>query len=154
MREGSVDEQRPAWVQPGRITGIETSPGGRYLVTIRSAARNLDQREVVRNLTPLTIISNFDTGLVSYTVELESLPDHMRTGGPVMVEVDEQDEYAIHLHPDALYQEPYLPNEMFLFRPVEQQGRWCRQGDEAVYECPCGAVWDVAPEDGQETEED
>ena len=61
-----MDEQRPAWVQPGRITGIETSPGGRYLVTIRSAtvtfaARNLDQREVVRDLTPLTIISNFDT---------------------------------------------------------------------------------------------
>ena len=71
-----------------------------------------------------------------------------------MVEVDEQDEYAIHLHPDALYQEPYLPNEMFLFCPVEQQGRWCRQGDEAVYECLCGAVWDVAPEDRQETEED
>ena len=128
-------------------------PGGRYLVTIRSAARNLDQREVVRNLTPLTIISNFDTGLVSYTVELESLPDHMRTGGPV--EVDEQDEYAIHLHPDALYQEPYLPNEMFLFRPVEQQGRWCRQGDEAVIRVvpaePCG-MW--LRKIGQETEED
>ena len=67
-----------------------------------------------------------------------------------MVGVDEQDENAIHLHPDALYQEPYLPNEMFLLCPVEQQGRWCRQGDEAVYECPCGAVWDVAPEDGQD----
>ena len=138
-----MEEQRPVWVQPGRITDIVTRSGGGYLVTIRSttvrfAARNLNQREVVQDLTLLIIMSNEDTDLVYYTVELESLPDHVQIGDPVMVEVDEEDDHhVIHLHPDALYQEPYLPDDMHLLCPVEHQGRWRRQGDEAVYECPC-----------------
>ena len=155
LREGYVEEQRPVWVQPARITGIVMRSGGGYLVTIRSttvrfAARNLNQREVVRDLTRLIIMSNEDTDLVYYTVELESLPDHVQIGNPVMVEVDEEDDHVIHLHPDALYQEPYLPDDMYLYCPVEHEGRWRRQGDEAVYECPCGAIWDISPEEGKE----
>ena len=138
-REGSVDEQRPIWVQPGRITGIDTSLGGRYSVTIDSttvtiAARNLDQQGVIRDLTLWSIISNMDTDEVCYTVELESLPDHVRIGRPVLVEVDEEDDHVIHLHPGTLYQELYLPDLLYLVCPEEQRGQWCRQKDNSVYE--------------------
>ena len=40
--------------------------------TVTFAARNLDQRGVIRDLTLSPIISNMDTGQVYYTVELES----------------------------------------------------------------------------------
>ena len=114
LREGSVDEQRPIWVQPGRTTGIEPSPGGRCSVSVDSAtvtfaARNLDQQGVIRDLTLSPIISNMDTGEVYYTVELESLPDHVRIGRPVLVEVDQEDDHVIHLYPGALYQKLYPP---------------------------------------------
>ena len=124
--------RQPVWVHPGRITAIEPAPGGAYSVTIDSttvsfAARNLDQRGVIRDLTLWTIISNMDTGEVHYTVRLESLPVHARTGRPALVEMDEEDDHVIHLHPGALYQELYPPSILFLVCPAEPLSRWFRQ---------------------------
>lgn len=156
-----MEEQQPLWVHPGRITNIEPAPGGGYDVTIDStrvafAARNLDRRRVIRDLVLRGSISNMDTDEVFYTVEVESLPDQVRTGRPVMIEVneDEEDDPVIHLHPGSLYQELYLPTVLHLVCPVEQQSRWFRQTrDDSVYRCPCGETWDVLPEDLQETGE-
>ena len=138
---------------------MEPSPGGRCSVSVDSttvtfAARNLDQQGVIRDLTLWPIISNMDTGEVYYTVELESVPDHVRIGRPVLVEVDQEDDHVIHLHPGALYQELYLPHLLYLVCPEERRGQWCRQKDNSVYECPCGARWDVFPEDLRAMEEE
>ena len=152
-----MEERQPVRVHPGRITGVEPAPGGAYSVTIDSttvsfAARNLDQRGVIRDLTLWTIISNMDTGEVHYTVRLESLPVHVRTGRPALVEMDEEDDDVIHLHPGALYQELYPPSILFLVCPAEQRSRWFRQKENSVCECPCGARWDIFPEDPQEAD--
>ena len=68
-KEGLWKGGNRSGVHPGRITAIEPAPGGAYSVTIDSttvsfAARNLDQRGVIRDLTLWTIISNMDTGEV------------------------------------------------------------------------------------------
>lgn len=95
------------WVHPGRITHVETAPRGWYRVTIdaanvRFAARNLAGRAVIRDLVILGKLENLDATDVSYVVDLECLQDYVRVGAPVMVETDADDEYVIHLHPDAL----------------------------------------------------
>ena len=143
------------WVHPGRITHVETAPGGGYRVTIdatnvRFAARNLAGRAVIRDLMILGKLENLDATDVSYVVDLECLQDYVRVGAPVMVETDADDEYVIHLHPDALYQSPDLPRVLYLVCPAEGRGRWCSNVDESVYQCPCGVRWDVLPEqDGE-----
>ena len=153
-----MEDQRTAWVHPGRITSITTGPGGGYLLVIWStkaafAARDLDRLEVVRDLKPLGTLPYDETGEVYYSVELELLLDYVETGAGVMLEIDEQDETIIQLYPDALCQEgPYLPYELYLVCPVQRQGTWFRRRDTSVYECACGAIWDVAPEDGEDTD--
>ena len=92
-----------------------------------------------------------DTDEGYYTVRLESLPVHVRIGRPAIVEMDEEDDHVIHLHPGALYQKLYLPGVLFLACPAERRGSWFRQtGDDSVYGYPCGARWDIFPEDWQE----
>ena len=157
-KEGLWKGGNRSGVHPGRITAIEPAPGGAYSVTIDSttvsfAARNLDQRGVIRDLTLWTIISNMDTGEVYYTVRLESLPVHVRTGRRALVEMDEEDDHVIHLHPGALYQELYPPGILFLVCPAEPRSRWFRQKEYSVYECPCGARWDIFPEDPEVADE-
>ena len=154
-----VEEQQTGWVQAGRIMRIDAAPGGGYLVMIWStraefAARNLGHLEVLHGLRPRQTLSYDDTGEVYYAVEMTYLPDFVETGAPVMLRVDEQDGSAMDLYPDALCQEgPYLPYELHLVCPLEHQGRWLRRRDHSVYECACGAIWDVAPEDGEEPDD-
>ena len=53
-----------------------------------------------------------------------------------------------------LYQELYLPGVLFLVCPAERRGSWFRQtGDDSVYECSCGARWNIFPEDRREMDE-
>ncbi len=145
-----------SWVHPGRVTSISTGPGGGYLLVVWStratfAVRDLEQIEVVRDLTPLRTLTYDDTGEVYLSLELEHLPDYVETGAPVMVEVDEHNENVMHLYPDALCQEePILLYELQLFCPVEREGRRFQRRDGSVYECTCGAAWDVASEDEEE----
>ena len=156
-----MQEQQPVWVHPGRITGIEPSSGRGYRVTIDStkvtaSVRDLDEQKVIGDLSLSASISNLDTDEIQYTLEMESLPDQVRMGRPVMVEVneDEDDGPVIRLHPGALYQELNLPGVLYLVCPVENQGRWFRQThDDSVYECSCGSTWDVFPEDGEDADE-
>ena len=152
-----MNDPDTTWVHPGRITNVETMPGGRCRVTIdaanvRFAARNLAERAVIRDLVILGKLENLDATDVSYVVDLKCLKDYVRVGAPVMVETDADDEYVIHLHPDALYQDPDLPRVLYLVCPAEGQGRWCSNVDESVYQCPCGVRWDVLP--GQDGETD
>ena len=106
-----MEEQPPVWVNPGRVTDIETTPEGRPRVTINVrgpgfSARNLGLRGVIRDLIVYSMISDMDSADVTCMVEPESLPDRVRVGRPVMVEVDAEDEHVIHLHLDTLYTEP------------------------------------------------
>ena len=143
-----MEEQAVTWVRPGRVTGIEEMQSGRRLVSIDCpgvmvAAVGLGDREVIRDLALQGGMSNTDTGEEVYVVELEVLPEYMRVGVPVMVQVDEEDRFVIHLHPDALYGEPDLPPLMHLVCPAEQLGRWFSLVEGSVYECRCGVRWDV-----------
>ena len=143
-----MEEQSATWIHPGRITDIEATRQGRRRVTIDCggvtfAARGLEGREAIRDLVLQGRISNVDTGEEIYVVELEALPEYVRVGMAVMVQVDEEDEFVIHLYPDALYREPDLPPVMRLVCPEEQRGRWFRLVEGSVYECRCGVRWDV-----------
>ena len=145
------------WVHPGRIKNLEPAPGGQYRVTIDStsvsfAARNLSGRAVIRGVVILGKVANMDTEDVMYVVDVECLQDYVRVGAPVMVETDADDESVIHLHTDALYQEPDLPRALYLVCPAEGQGRWCSNVDESVYQCPCGVRWDVLQGQDEETD--
>ena len=70
------------------------------------SARNLGLRGVIRDLIVYGMISDMDSADVTCMVEPESLPDRVRVGRPVMVEVDAEDGHVIHLHLDTLYTEP------------------------------------------------
>ena len=150
-----MNDPHTTWVHPGRITNVETTPGGRYRVTIDSttvcfAARNLAGRPVIRDVAVRGTLANMDTTDVSYVVDLDCLQDYVRVGAPVMVETDADDEDMIHLHLDALYQEQVLPEDLCMICPEEGLRRWFSKVDESVYQCPCGVRWDVLPEqDGE-----
>ena len=147
-----MKEQPPVWVNPGRVIDIETTPEGRARVMINVqgpsfSARNLGRRGVIRDLIVYGMTSDMDSADVTYMVEPESLPDRVRVGRPVMVEVDAEDEDVIHLHLDSLHMEPDLPAVIHLFCPEERRGRKFRRSDAPVYRCPCGAAnWGVLPE--------
>ncbi len=149
-----MEEQPPVWVNPGRVIDIETTPEGRARVMINVqglsfSARNLGRRGVIRDLIVYSMISDMDSADVTCMVEPESLPDRVRVGRPVMVEVDaeDEDEHVIHLHLDTLCMDSDLPAVMHLFWPEERRGRWFRRADGPVYRCPCGAAsCDVLPE--------
>ena len=143
------------WVHPGRITNVEVLPGGRHRIIINStsvcfAARNLGEGAVIPDLVVLGKMFKMDTEYVSYLVDLDCPEDYVRMGAPVMVEVDADDEDMIHLHPDALYQEPELPRILYLVCPAERRGRWCSRIVGSEYKCPCGVRWDVLPGQDQE----
>ena len=113
-----MEEPPPVWVNPGRVIDIETTPEGRPRVMINVqgpdfSARNLGLRGVIRDLIVYGMISDMDSADVTCMVEPESLPDRVRVGRPVMVEVDAEDEHVIHLHLDTRYT-----------GPVVQTGRW------------------------------
>ena len=151
------DTPGTTWVHPGRIADVEILPGGQYRVTINSttvafAARNLkEEQAVVRDLELSARISYDDTDRVIHIADLEFLQDYLRMGAPVMVEIDEddEDEWVIHLYPDALFQEKVIPEELYLVCPAEGKGRWFSSVDKSVYRCPCGAEWDVLPEEDE-----
>ena len=146
------------WIHPGRITAIENLPGGQYRVTIDSttiafAARNLkEEQAIARDVELFGRISNDDTDHVIHIADFESLQGYLRVGAPVMVEIDadNEDEWVIHLYMDSLFQETVLPAELYLVCPAEGAGRWCSSVNKSVYRCPCGAQWDVDPEEDEE----
>ena len=145
------------WVHPGRITEVESLPEGQSRVTIGSttvafAARNLkEEQAVVRDVELLGKLNHMDSADMSYVMDLKCLQDYVRVGAPVMVEIDadDDDEWVIHLYPDALFQETVLPEELYLVCPAEGKGHWCSSVDESVYRCPSGAQWDVLPEEDE-----
>ena len=146
------------WVHPGRITNVENLPGGQYRVTIDSttiafAARNLkEEQAVARDVELSARISHDDTDCVIHIADFESLQDYLRVGAPVMVEIDadDDDEWVIHLYPDALFQETALPEELYLLCPADGRGRWFSKVDGSAYRCPCGVLWDVHPDQDEE----
>ena len=150
--EEEMEEQAVTWVRPGRITSIEEMQSGRRLVSIACpgamfAAVDLGERGVIRDLVLQGGMINHDTGEEVFVVGLDVLPEYVRVGMPVLVQADDEDEFAIHLHPDPLHREPYLPSALHLVCPAEQVGRWCSLVEDSVYECPCGATWEVLPEE-------
>ena len=153
-----MNDSGTIWVHPGRIANVEPAPGG-HMVTIDStsvsfAAMDLAEGAVIRGVDIQTKVSNSDDDFVSYTVLLQRLQDFVRVDAPVMVETDADDDIVTHLHPDAFYQEPVLPKELYLACPAEGRGRWFSKVDEkaieSVYRCPCGVRWDVLPDQDED----